>query len=292
MSGYVELGASGIIWALAISCMWRRIQKLVKEAHNYPRLRDRILSFYNILLISRKLSWVPFPWRHLRVNVIVRGHPYPFAVRMGTTDWLVLVEIFLDGEYGAVRRLSAGSHPAVIIDLGSNVGFSVRYWLELYPEATVIAVEPDQENCAMIQRNITLCCPENPPLVVQACIVGQSRDSVLFETACGREWAYAITTTASPTARNVRAITIEQIIAEHAITEQIGLLKCDIEGGEAELFAHCDSWIHRVETAVIEVHGRFSADNLMSLLREKGVDLAPQCAAKPDLCIFTQALSQ
>jgi hypothetical protein len=94
------------------------------------------------------------------------------------------------------------------------------------------------------------------------------------------------TTAASPTARNVRAITIEQIIAQYAITGQIDLLKCDIEGGETELFAHCDSWIHRVGTAVIEVHGRFSVDDLMGLLRDKGVGLAPQRAAKPDLCIL------
>lgn len=266
--------------------MLHRIAKLLGQLKHYPRFRDKLLSFYNVLLISRKLSWVPFPGRRRPVNVVVRGHAYPFAVRLGSTDWLVLVEIFLDDEYVEVGRLFSDSQPATIIDLGANAGFSIRYWLETFPGTRVIAVEPDAENCAMIQRNIALCCPANSPEVVQACIVGQPRDSVLFETGSGREWAYAITTSASPTARNVRALTMENLIADYAITGPIDLLKCDIEGGEVELFEHCDSWINRLQRVVVEVHGRFSVANLLNRLREKGIDLTPRLAAKPDLCLF------
>lgn len=272
--------------------MYHRIAKLISHLKYYPRLQDKLLCFYNILLISRKLRWVPFPWRQQPMHIVVRGHANPFAVRLGTTDWLVLVEIFLDGEYAEVASLLKDSHPALIVDLGSNVGFSIRYWLDVFPDAKVIAVEPDAENCAMIQRNIALCRPINFPEVIQACIVGQPRESVLFETASGREWAYAITDSESPTTRMIPAVTIEQILADHAITVPIDLLKCDIEGGEVELFSHCDSWIHCIGAAIIEVHGGFLVSDLINLLRDKGATMHPRTNAKQDLCIFTQVTPQ
>lgn len=266
--------------------MFQRFAKLFKQLKQYPRLGDKLLSLYNILLVSRKLSWVPLPGRRRPVNVFVRGHAFPFAVRLGSTDWLVLVEIFLDGEYEEVGKLFSDSRPATIIDLGANAGFSVRYWLEIYPAAYVYAVEPDAENCAMIQRNIALCCSDKLSKVVQACIVGQPRDNVLFETASGREWAYSITNTASPTARKVRAITMETLITECAITGSIDLLKCDIEGGEVDLFEHCGPWIHRIGGAVVEVHGSLSVENLLNGMREKGINFSHRLAAKSDLCLF------
>jgi FkbM family methyltransferase len=266
--------------------MWQRFKKLIKETRAYPRYRDKLLSFYNVLLISRKLSWVPFPGRHRQVGIVLQGHNHPFAVRLGSTDWLVLVEIFLDGEYAELLPLFRGSPPATIIDLGANVGFSVRYWLKMFPEARVVAVEPDAENCAMIQRNIALCCPPRAPQIIQACIVGQPRESVLFETASGREWGYAITNSISPTTRSIRAITMEILIAECSVTGPIELLKCDIEGGEVELFERCEAWIQLVRRGIVEVHGQFLVANLLSKLRENGVNIAPRFAAKPDICLF------
>jgi FkbM family methyltransferase len=266
--------------------MFRRIQKLLGELKHYPRLRDKLLSLYNVLLVSRKLRPVPFPGRRKPVNVFVHGHVHPFAVRLGSTDWLVLVEIFLDSEYAEVGRLFSDSHPTTIIDLGANVGFSVRYWLEAFPGARVIAVEPDAENCAMIQRNIALCCPADSPEVVQACIVGQPRDSVFFETGSGREWTFAMSNLASPTTRSIRGITMDNLITERAITGPIDFLKCDIEGGEVELFAHCDSWIQHVRGGVIEVHGQFSVANFLCILKEKKINLTHWFSDKSSLCFF------
>ena len=49
--------------------------------------------------------------------------------------------------------------------------------------------------------------------------------------------------------------------------EHINLLKCDIEGSEAELFANCASWIGRVENLIIEVHPPYSTERLHEDLR-------------------------
>ena len=266
--------------------LFKRLSKLVRETGHYPCLGHKLLSFYNILLVSKKLRSLPFPGRNQPVNILVRGHAHPFAVRLGSTDWLVLVEIFLDGEYMDVSKFTSISPPETIIDLGANAGFSVRYWLEIFPKAKVIAVEPDKENCAMIHRNTALCCPLNPPRVMQACIVGQPTESVFFETASRREWAYAITSTASTTTREIRAITMEQLLAECSITGTIDLLKCDIEGAELELFKYCESWIHRVRRGAIEVHGHFTVADLLCLLAQKGMIISRKSTMKDAVCLF------
>ena len=269
-----------------MALMWHRVQKLLKETGAYPRLRDKLLSFYNVLLISQKLKRVPLPGRYQPVNLFLRGHACPFAVRLGSTDWLVLVEIFLDGEYADACRSFPGSPPLTIVDLGANVGLSIRYWLEVFPEAQVVAVEPDTANFDMIRRNIANLNSSKPPIVVQACIVGQPQENVFLETASGREWAYAVTNSASLTTRSIRGITVEKLLTECAVNGAIDLLKCDIEGAEAEVFEQCAAWIQRVRRGVVEVHGRFTTDKLVGLLNEKGMHLAVHATVKHDLCLF------
>lgn len=78
--------------------MLGRLQRLFQDARHYPRFRDKLLSFYNLLLVSRKRRRFPLPGR--------RSQP-----------------------------------PKTILDLGSNVGFSIRYWLEPFPNARVVGVE-------------------------------------------------------------------------------------------------------------------------------------------------------
>jgi hypothetical protein len=79
---------------------------------------------------------------------------------------------------------------------------------------------------------------------------------------------------------------MEMLIEECSITGPIDLLKCDIEGGEVDLFEHCAFWVHLLRRGVVEVHGQFLVANLLSKLREKGIICAPRLVAKSDLCVF------
>jgi hypothetical protein len=52
--------------------------------------------------------------------------------------------------------------------------------------------------------------------------------------------------------------------------ERVDLLKCDIEGGEVELFTDCSRWIRRIGAAVVECHGGFTAADLMDCIKVGG----------------------
>lgn len=58
------------------------------------------------------------------------------------------------------------------------------------------------------------------------------------------------------TKEQVDALTVDDLFREYAI-DRIDLLKLDIEGSEAEVFASSSGWIDRVDAICLELHDRF-----------------------------------
>ena len=58
-------------------------------------------------------------------------------------------EIFVEGIY----KQQLQPRP-FIIDCGANIGLSVIYMKSLYPQATIIAFEPDEKNFELLKTNM------------------------------------------------------------------------------------------------------------------------------------------
>ena len=89
-----------------------------------------------------------------------------FYVRPDDTDMEVLRDIFIKRAYeldfnratSVVRReynamVERGRKP-LILDVGANAGFASRFFALEYPEAAIIAVEPDPENYRVLCENV------------------------------------------------------------------------------------------------------------------------------------------
>ena len=101
-------------------------------------------------------NWYRFvyPFNRNRYNVIaeLRGG-VKFIVRdIRSNDFSTLLAIAGDDSY----RLSAIRSPHVILDVGAHIGFFSILAARRFPEATVIAVEPDADNYALLLKNIAL----------------------------------------------------------------------------------------------------------------------------------------
>src|SRR5258705_8638429 len=116
----------------------------------YRRTTDWIWSLYNRAL-NRPTGRI-LPGRGRIRPVRVAALDQPLYIRLGTTDWLVLEELYLDDGYGAVLRNLPDARQ--IIDLGSNIGLSVRLWQKHYPHAHIVAVEPDDDNFNICRMNV------------------------------------------------------------------------------------------------------------------------------------------
>lgn len=244
---------------------WRgSLERLWRNRLTYERLQDWALSFYHRLIL--RLPHLPLPLRHSIREVRLANVDAPFYVRLGTTDWYVLEEIFIDRAYEPVVLRHAGG-ARHIVDLGANAGFSIRWWQLQYPEARITAVEPDAENLLLCERNLLKGDGADSVRLVQACVAGRERDVSLERS--GGEWRFRMTDAVTEDAKGrVKALTMPQLLSDDAAP--VDILKCDIEGAEAEVFADCSAWIGRVRQLVVEVHRPYSPEVFMEDLARGG----------------------
>jgi len=240
----------------------------------YAQPRDWLWFAYSRLLMRR----FPLPGRGRICGIRLRREAKRFYLRLGTSDWNVIEEIFQSGEYGPIT--SHVCDPRLILDLGANVGISVRLWQKLYPSTTIVAVEPDARNLAMLKRN---ALPATGVITMLACVAGAP--GTVYLDRSGGEWGFR--KQEQPCGEPVRAVTIQQILEEHALTGDIDLLKCDIEGAEEEVFAHCAAWIHRVRSMVVELHPPYTQERFLAHLAAAGSSLRPcEVIEKGGMCVI------
>jgi FkbM family methyltransferase len=250
----------------------RIVQRHLSERRDYARLSDWGIGIYNRILVH--LPGWKLPGRGRLRRVRLRGGPVPISVRLGSSDWYVMEEIFLNGEYGRVETdLPRGVRN--VVDLGANIGMSVMLWLKLFPGARVAAVEPDAQNVQMIRRNLDGMPGAAGVVVIRACAAGRHRTVTLSRSVA--EWAFSMKEKGDkvlPATEEVHALTVPEILDEAGMSGEIDLLKCDIEGAEAEVFADCAGWIGRVRHLIVELHAPYTAERLMSDLKRNGAKLS------------------
>lgn len=178
-----------------------------------------------------------------------KGYPYPLHLRYGTSDPYVFRQIFVEQEYAPFR---ASGEIRLIVDCGANVGFSSAYFLHRFPNARVIAVEPDPANFALLEQNLR-------PFGARAQAINAgiwSHEAGLVVCRYGEEgWRTQVRECQPGEAPDVQATDIPALLTLSG-RERIDLLKVDIEGSERVLFdAQSRRWLDAVDNIVAELHG-------------------------------------
>jgi hypothetical protein len=81
---------------------------------------------------------------------------YDVGLRLQSTDIPTFRQIFVDNEYDTPFL---PDDARVIVDLGANVGYAAVYFGLKYPQAKILAVEPDEENCLALAANVSRLGP-------------------------------------------------------------------------------------------------------------------------------------
>src|ERR1700722_14645339 len=89
---------------------------------------------------SQRAVLVPVPDSEVRL-----------LVRPFTSDVIVFHDVFHVKEH----EWTLSTPPRVIVDAGAYTGLSASYFAMRYPEARVIALEPDAQNFALLNRNVS-----------------------------------------------------------------------------------------------------------------------------------------
>nr|WP_143547836.1 FkbM family methyltransferase [Rhodopirellula sp. SM50] len=186
------------------------------------------------------------------VTVTPRRLGRRLAIRPGTTDLQVVREIFSMGVYALhpLRKMCPQFAPRQIADCGAYAGYSSCYFADRYPDAKVLAVEPQSDNFALMTRNTAQFSNIEP--INKA--LWYKTGTVSLGNPAAEKWGFEFED-AGPTTdaqAPIPTITIPEII-EWAGGE-IDLLKIDVEGAEREVFQRECEWLDHVGVLIIEVH--------------------------------------
>lgn len=182
--------------------------------------------------------------------VYLKGIQHPFFCRFGTSDEWLLDHLFFDEEYAPLGQVE---QPQLILDCGANVGFSALYFLNQYPHAQVIAVEPDPDNLAMCHKNLA---PYGDRVRIVPSAVWSHRTGLVLEKPEEQqgEWAISVRPALASEQPDLEAIDIASLFQESGC-DRIDILKIDIETAEAVVFAeHYRPWLDHVRYLAIEIH--------------------------------------
>jgi FkbM family methyltransferase len=170
-------------------------------------------------------------------------------VRNGTTDVSCLEKAFICGEYESPFKLA----PRLIVDAGANVGMATLYYSHRYPDAKIVAIEPEAENFKLLQRN---CVGLSNVTLIQGALWSKNCGLEIEDLAVDA-WAFRVSERLSGTnGVSVMAITIQDILKQ-SHSNRIDLLKLDIEGAEFQLFSEgAEQWIEQIGSIAIELHDR------------------------------------
>jgi FkbM family methyltransferase len=240
----------------------RMLRDLGRARGRFRRTTDWLALFgvYAIHTLAGSLGI-----RTIRCRVALPADSPAVTIRLGSADFHALKEIYLDDAYGfAMPALAAVvARAGVVIDLGANIGLTVRLWSRRFSPRAIIAVEPDRANLALCSRNAGSSATTD--LRLFECFVGDVAGRAGIDRGLGT-WAYRMDRTERGT--NAEAIpvrTVPDILAEAGFASgEIDLLKCDIEGGEAALFRGGPGWLSRVRAVLAEVHEPYTAEALIA----------------------------
>lgn len=177
---------------------------------------------------------------------------HPLKARSDSSDLEVFHQIFVALEYASLANLA---NVDLVVDCGANVGYSSAYFLTRFPHCRLVAIEPDPENFELLREN--LAPYGDRAMVRRAGVWSHVAELVIDDTAYrdGRQWTRQVRERRPGEEGVISAIDLGTLLAEMG-APRISLLKIDIEGAEAVVFAHPShkEWLDLVDAMTVELH--------------------------------------
>lgn len=214
------------------------------------RAFKKIHHYYSALGFSGAVAFIfakVFRTRPL-FKTTVAGIRHPLCLRIGTTDTTVLRQVLMEKHYDMPCPII----PKVIVDAGANIGMSAIFFANKYPDATIIAMEPESSNFQLLQKNASPY-PQIRPLL--AALWKENRQINLIDPDYGHHGFQTVegNTTGSAQSELVQALTLDAVMSKMGL-KTVDLLKIDIEGAEKEVFENSAKWIDKVKIIMAELH--------------------------------------
>lgn len=228
--------------------------KLIWAFNSLGQRWNRIRRLQSVMDLSYALKVV---WRRSRdrseITVLLNSINRRVIIRANTSDLPCLEKVFVEEEYRLpdYNNSEFAIRPKLIIDAGANVGMTSLYFAHTFPDATIIAIEPESSNFELLSRN----CAAIPNIILKKAALWPSEAKLQIRDENTDKWMFSVEP--GKGSGSIDTVTIPGIL-EATKLGHIDLLKIDIEGAERELFeAGAERWLTCVNMIVIELHDRY-----------------------------------
>jgi FkbM family methyltransferase len=181
-------------------------------------------------------------------------------------DALSFVYIYREIFGRQLYRFKASGPKPLILDCGANIGLSVCYFKQLYPESEVIAFEPDPVIFKVLQQNVARAGRQGVTLK-EAAIWKENGELVFMQE--GSDAGRVTSVGQSFSQRKVPALRLLDYL-----DREVDLLKIDIEGAESVVLHDCVEGLRNVKKLFVEYHSFLNEKQvlpeLLELLRQAG----------------------
>ncbi len=198
-------------------------------------------------------------------------------IRIGTMDRNVATSCF-NGEFNILEPLLPKEYSGVIVDAGGYIGTAAIAFSEMYPNATILTIEPSADNFYVLKKNITKY--PNIRAIHGALIASDDKKITLYNRNSGT-WGFTVLKTPGdcPEAEEIEEIPAMRLSSLGVDIENIGILKLDIEGGEHAILSNDYKDLQLIPVIMIELHDRiiegcsdlfFSFSKNRTVIKEEG----------------------
>ena len=220
--------------------------------------RALLVIYYFLIRLNRKLGKSYF--KKTRSVALTYKHITFQYLITNLDDYRLLEEIFINTQY----HIETGELTQTIVDLGSNVGTSIVYFLAEHPSAHIYGFEPTTYCFDRLMSTVG----KHPSVTLEKKAVGITDGEIasIYIHPQGHSGSSNFFIDGS-TKEEVPVISLDSIIQKHSLTS-IDILKVDIEGYEYEVFKHFKN-LHLVKYIMVEIHpflSGYSQDDFLALL--------------------------
>ncbi len=156
--------------------------------------------------------------------------------------------LFMYGEIfkQEIYKFKAKHEQPKIIDCGANIGLSIIYFKQLYPNSQIIGFEPDVKVFKLLQKNIQTWGLSQVEIVKKAVWNSETTLEFMSEGADGGRINQLET--------DKETYQVQTVRLRDYLNEKVDFLKLDIEGAETEVIKDCQDLLKNVQNLFVEYH--------------------------------------
>ena len=221
----------------------KKIVEIILQIWRFRKIISPV-QFMRLMWARKKAS------NSLPIPIKFRNYSTPFFIRPGTTDATIFYHVFLLHDYPPIT-LQNRQKKITIIDAGANIGAATFFFKIYNPEATIIAIEPDEGNCQIFELNTKSF---SNVFLLKAALFNEDHKTVKIENPEAGSMGFRVKPTDEQSA--IKTVSINHIVDKYKI-KNLDVVKIDIEGGEKAVFEKNTEWLDISNRVMVELHDHY-----------------------------------